>query len=331
MAQARQLGAAGPAVFPLGMGLMGMSGMYGTTDDAESVRAIHAAIDGGVTLFDTGDFYGMGHNELLLARALRELGPNARQKLVLSVKFGAMRTPSGAWSGFDGRPAAVKNFLAHSLTRLGVAQVDVYRPARLDDTVRIEDTIGAVAEMVRQGYVRIAGLSEVSAETAERAQKITPISDVQLEYGLTTRGMEAKVLPGLRALGIGTTAYGVIGRGLLSGARPIEKGDFRRFLPRFTGANYENNLTLISALESAALERGVTPVQMAIAWVLTRGEDIVPLLGARTVKQVNELLGALDVHLDDDEAERLEQAVPAERIAGTRYDKVAMTHLDSER
>jgi aryl-alcohol dehydrogenase-like predicted oxidoreductase len=331
MAQARQLGAAGPAVFPLGMGLMGMSGMYGTTDDAESVRAIHAAIDGGVTLFDTGDFYGMGHNELLLARALRELGPNARQKLVLSVKFGAMRTPSGAWSGFDGRPAAVKNFLAHSLTRLGVAQVDVYRPARLDDTVRIEDTIGAVAEMVRQGYVRIAGLSEVSAETAERAQKITPISDVQLEYGLTTRGMEAKVLPGLRALGIGTTAYGVIGRGLLSGARPIEKGDFRRFLPRFTGANYENNLTLISALESAALERGVTPVQMAIAWVMTRGEDIVPLLGARTVKQVNELLGALDVHLDDDEAERLEQAVPAERIAGTRYDKVAMTHLDSER
>jgi aryl-alcohol dehydrogenase-like predicted oxidoreductase len=331
MAQARQLGAAGPAVFPLGMGLMGMSGMYGTTDDAESVRAIHAAIDGGVTLFDTGDFYGMGHNELLLARALRELGPNARQKLVLSVKFGAMRTPSGAWSGFDGRPAAVKNFLAHSLTRLGVAQVDVYRPARLDDTVRIEDTIGAVAEMVRQGYVRIAGLSEVSAETAERAQKITPISDVQLEYGLTTRGMEAKVLPGLRALGIGTTAYGVIGRGLLSGARPIEKGDFRRFLPRFTGANYENNLTLISALESAALERGVTPVQMAIAWVMTRGEDIVPLLGARTVKQVNELLGALDVNLDDDEAERLEQAVPAERIAGTRYDKVAMTHLDSER
>lgn len=327
----RQLGTAGPSVFPLGLGLMGMSGMYGATDDAESVRAIHAAIAGGVTLLDTGDFYGMGRNELLLARALRELGPAARQKVVLSVKFGAMRTPAGAWSGFDGRPAAVKNFLAHSLTRLGVEQIDIYRPARLDDTIRIEDTIGAVAEMVKQGYVRVAALSEVSAETAARAQKVTPIADVQLEYGLATRGMEAKVLPGLRALGIGSTAYGVLGRGLLSGARPTEKGDFRRFLPRFTGANFENNLALKAALDSLARQRGVTAVQMAIAWVMTRGEDIVPILGARTVKQVEEALGALDLKLKADDVAALEEAVPAAQIAGTRYDKVAMTHLDSER
>lgn len=331
MAEQRQLGTAGPRVFPLGLGLMGMSGMYGPSDDAESVRAIHAAIAGGVTLIDTGDFYGMGHNELLLARALRELGAGAREKVVISLKFGAMRTPSGAWSGFDGRPAAVKNFLAHSLTRLGVAQVDIYRPARLDDNIPIEDTMGAVSDMVKQGYVGIAGLSEVSAETAARAQKITPVADVQLEYGLATRGMESKVLPGLRSLGIGSTVYGVLGRGLLSGARPTAKNDFRRFLPRFTGANFAKNQSLSMELQRAAAERGVTPVQMAIAWVMTRGDDIVPILGARTVRQVKESMSALDVKLDAEEVARLELAVPAAEIAGTRYDKVAMTHLDSER
>ena len=331
MAVARKLGKIGPAVFPIGLGCMGMSGMYGPTDDAESVRAIHAAIAGGVTLIDTGDFYGMGHNELLIGRALRELGPQAKDKVVLSVKFGAMRTPNGAWGGFDGRPAAVKNFLAYSINRLGVKQIDIYRPARLDDHVPVEDTIGAVAEMIRQGFVRQAALSEVSAATAARAQKITPITDVQLEYGLATRGMEAKVLPGLRELGIGTTAYGVLGRGLLSGSRPAEKGDFRRFLPRYTGANYEKNTALVQALAEVAAGRGVTQVQMAIAWVMTRGEDIVPVLGMRTVKQVEEALGALELKLSNEELGRLEEALPATEVAGTRYDKVAMTHLDSER
>ncbi len=331
MAVARKLGKIGPAVFPIGLGCMGMSGMYGPTDDAESVRAIHAAIAGGVTLIDTGDFYGMGHNELLIGRALRELGPQARDKVVLSVKFGAMRTPNGAWGGFDGRPAAVKNFLAYSLNRLGVKQIDIYRPARLDDHVPVEDTIGAVAEMIRQGFVRQAALSEVSAATAARAQKITPITDVQLEYGLATRGMEAKVLPGLRELGIGTTAYGVLGRGLLSGSRPAEKGDFRRFLPRYTGVNYEKNTALVQALAEVAAGRGVTQVQMAIAWVMTRGEDIVPVLGMRTVKQVEEALSALELKLSNEELGRLEEALPATEVAGTRYDKVAMTHLDSER
>jgi len=331
MNTARKLGVVGPAVFPIGLGCMGMSGMYGPTDDAESVRAIHAAIAGGVTLIDTGDFYGMGHNELLIGRALRELGSTARESVVLSVKFGAMRTPNGAWGGFEGKPAAVKNFLAYSLVRLGVKQVDIYRPARLDDHIPIEDTIGSVAEMIRQGFVKQAGLSEVSAETARRAQTVTPITDVQLEYGLSTRGMEAKVLPGLRALGIGATAYGVLGRGLLSGSRPAEKGDFRRFLPRYSGANYEKNTVLVSALAEISRERGVTQVQMAIAWALTRGEDILPLLGMRTVRQVEEALGALELKLSGEEIVRLERALPAEAVAGTRYDKVAMTHLDSER
>ena len=331
MAESRRLGAIGPQVFPIGLGCMGMSGMYGSTNDNESVRAIHAAIAGGVTLIDTGDFYGMGHNEMLIGRALRELGSSAREKLVLSVKFGAMRTPGGAWGGFDGRPLAVKNFLAYSLNRLGVSTIDIYRPARLDDNIRIEDTMGAIADMIRQGFVKQAGLSEVGVETARRAQAVTPITDVQLEYGLATRGMEEKVLPGLRELGIGTTAYGVVGRGLLTGANPTEKNDFRRFLPRFTGANYEKNKALTAALAEVAKERGATVVQAAIAWVLTRGEMIVPILGSRTVRQVEEERGALTLKLSPDDLATREHALPAHEIAGTRYDKQAMTHLDSER
>lgn len=327
----RQLGATGPKVFPLGLGCMGMSGMYGATDEAESVRTIHAAVERGVTLIDTGDFYGMGHNELLIARALRELGPGAREKVVLSVKFGAMRTPSGAWSGFDGRPAAVKNSLAYSLVRLGVSYVDIYRPARLDDKVPVEETIGAVAEMVKQGYVRHVGMSEVGVETARKAQTVVPICDVQLEYGLATRGMEAKVLPGLKQLGIGVTAYGVLSRGLLSGSMPTDKGDFRRFLPRYSGANLEANQALVAAVRAVAAERGVSAVQMAIAWVMARGDEIVPLLGARRVAQLEEALAAVELRLTDDEMRRLEEAMPAEKVLGTRYDKQAMTHLDSER
>ena len=327
----RRLGSTGPSVFPIGLGCMGMSGMYGTTEDAESLRAIHAALDGGMTLIDTGDFYGAGHNEMLIGQALRERGAGARESVVLSVKFGAMRSPSGAWMVFDGRPPAVKNFLGYSLKRLGVEYVDIYRPARLDDKVPIEETVGAIAEMVKQGYVRHVSLSEVGVETARRAQTVIPIADVQLEYGLTTRGMEAKVLPGLRELGIGTTAYGVLSRGLISGAVPTEKNDFRRYLPRFTGANGEANRGLIEALAAAAAKRGVTTVQLAIAWALGRGEDIVPILGSRTVAQVKEALGALAIELSDDELDSLEEALPAEKIQGTRYDRVAMTHLDSER
>ena len=327
----RKLGKSGPSVFPLGLGCMGMSGMYGSTDDAESIRAIHAAIAGGITLIDTGDFYGMGHNELLIARALSELASSARDKVVLSVKFGAMRTPSGAWSGFDGRPAAAKNFLAYSLKRLRVSSVAIYRPARLDDHVPIEDTVGALAEMVKQGFVQHVSLSEVGVETARRAQSVTPIADVQLEYGLTTRGMEAKVLPGLRELGIGVTAYGVLSRGLISGAVPSEKSDFRRFLPRFSGAAGESNRSLIGALDAVAKDHGISVAQLAISWALHRGDDIIPIIGSRKVKQVEDSLAAVHLRLSPEDVATLERTLPAEQIQGTRYDRVAMTHLDSER
>ena len=328
---ARQLGRSGPHVFPLALGCMGMSGMYGSTDDAESIRAIHAAIAGGVTLIDTGDFYGMGHNEMLIARALSELPASTREKLILSVKFGAQRTPSGAWSQFEGRPAAVKNFLAYSLTRLGVSSIAIYRPTRVSDQIPIEDTIGAVSDMIKQGYVRYAALSEAGVESARRAQAITPITDVQLELGITTRGMEAKVIPGLRELGIGVTAYGVLSRGLVSGARPSEKSDFRRFLPRFTGAAGDANRQLIATLDTLAAGHGVTTPELAIAWALHQGDDIVPLLGSRTVAQVESSLKALDLRLTTEDLAALDQTFSAAQIQGTRYDKVAMTHLDSER
>ena len=332
----RRLGVAGPEVFALGLGCMGMSGMYGASDDAESVRTIHRAIEaageaGAKLLVDTGDFYGMGHNELLIGRALREMGEGARDKVVLSVKFGAQRTPSGAWAGFDGRPSSVKDRLAYSLVRLGVSYVDIYRPARLDAVVPIEDTVGACADMVKQGFARYVGLSEVGLETVRRAKAVTAICDVQLEYGLATRGMEAKVLPGLEEMGVGVTAYGVLSRGLLSGSVPNGKSDFRRFLPRYTGENYAANQGLVEALGQVAAERGVSGVQMAIAWAMRRGDGIVPVLGARKVTQLEEALGALEIRLSDEEVARLEGAVPAEKVQGTRYDKVAMTHLDSER
>ncbi len=334
--QARQLGATGPRVFALGLGCMGMSGMYGEADESESVRTIHAAIAsaeaaGEKLLLDTGDFYGMGHNELLIARALRELGPAAREEVVLSVKFGAQRTPSGAWQTFDGRPSSVKDRLAYSLVRLGVSYVDIYRPARLDDHVPIEDTVGAIADMIRQGYVRHAGLSEVGPETTRRANAVTPICDVQLEYSLATRGMEDKVLPALDGLGIGVTAYGVLSRGLLTNSVPAGKSDFRRFLPRYAPSNLAANQTLIAQLQAVADEHHATLVQVAVAWVLSRGQHILPVLGSRKVAQWNNVVGALSLDLTPEDHARAEQAIPVGSVQGTRYDKVAMTHLDSER
>jgi aryl-alcohol dehydrogenase-like predicted oxidoreductase len=310
---------------------MGKSALYGTSDPDEAVRTIHAAVAAGVTLLDTGDFYGMGQNELLIRRALSEMAPGARDNITLSVKTGALRGPNGAWLGPDCRPASIKNALAQSLSKLGVESIGIYRPARLDDNVPIEDTVGAIADMAKQGYVRYIGLSEMSTETVRKAQSVAPICDLQIEYGLATRTIEAKLLPGLRSLGVGITAYGVLGRGLLTGAVPGPKGDFRKFLPRFTGANLNANRTLAEALATAAAERGATAAQMAIAWALSRGEDIVPLLGCRTVAQVEEAIAALEIHLSPEEIEALETAVPAERVAGSRYDKHSMAHLDSER
>ncbi len=306
---------------------MGMSGMYGPADESESIATIHAALDQGVTLLDTGDFYGMGHNEMLIGRALRD----RPGKALLSVKFGALRGPDGSWLGFDARPAAVKNSLAHSLTRLGVDHVDVYRPARLDPAVPIAETVGAIAELVQAGYVRAIGLSEVGPETIRRAHAVHPVCDLQIEYSLISRGPEEQIFPLLAELGIGVTAYGVLSRGLLSGSRPAAQGDFRARLPRFTGENRERNQRLIEALQELAAEKGISPSQLAIAWVLAKDRRIVPVVGSRTRAQLAESLGALQVALSPAELARIEEAVPASTVAGTRYDAHQMRMLDSER
>lgn len=300
--------------------------MYGPADEGESIATIHAALDHGINLLDTGDFYGMGHNEMLIGRALRD----RRDQALLSVKFGALRGPDGSWVGIDTRPAAVKNFLAYSLKRLGVDHVDIYRPARLDPTVPIEETIGAIADLVKAGYVRAIGLSEVGPETIRRAHAVHPIVDLQIEYSLISRGPEEKIFPVLAVLGIGVTAYGVLSRGLLSGSRPAAQGDFRAYLPRFSGENLERNQRLVEALESLAAERGARPAQLAIAWVLAKDKSIVPVIGARTTTQLAESLGALDVELSPADLARLESAVPASAVAGTRYDEHQMRILDSE-
>ncbi len=321
------LGATGPQVFPLALGCMGMSGMYGPSDEREGVATIQEALDRGVTLIDTGDFYGMGHNELLVGRALQ----GRRDQAILSVKFGALRAPGGGWTGFDARPAAVKNFLTYSLVRLGVDHVDVYRPARLDPAVPIEETIGAIADLVKAGYVRHVGLSEVGPETIRRAHAVHPIVDLQIEYSLLSRGPEAAIFPLLDELGIGVTAYGVLSRGLLTGARPAGAGDFRAHLPRFSGDNRARNEALVAALGRMAADKGVRPAQLAIAWARAKGARIVPVVGARTRAQLGESLGALGVTLSAGEVARLEAAVPAEAVAGTRYQQALMAHLDSER
>jgi aryl-alcohol dehydrogenase-like predicted oxidoreductase len=310
---------------------MGMSpGIYGASDDAEGIATIHAAIDAGVTLIDTGDFYGMGHNEMLIRRALDGV---PRSRVVISVKFGALRDPSGGWGGNDGRPQAVKNFLAYTLRRLGTDYVDIYRPARVDPAVPIEDTVGAIADMVRAGYVRHIGLSEAGAETIRRAHAVHPVTDLQIEYSLMSRGIESAILPATRQLGISITAYGVLSRGLLSGRIPApeRKDDIRvARMPRFKQGNLEKNLCLVEALRQIGREKGATPAQLAVAWVLSRGSDIVPIVGARTREQLQELLGVLRLRLDGDDIARIDAAVSPGATAGARYDAAQFAHLDSE-
>ena len=327
----RKLGAAGPEVSAVGLGCMGMSGLYGPADEQESIATIHAALDAGINLLDTGDFYGMGHNELLISRAL---AGRRREDVLISVKFGAQRGPDGAWLGNDARPAAVKTALAYSLQRLHTDHIDIYRSARLDPKVPIEETIGAVAELIDAGYVRFAGLSEVGAETIRRASAMHPIVDLQIEYSLVSRGVERAILPTCRELGIAITAYGVLSRGLISGHYSADRsptaGDFRSRMPRFRPENLERNLALVHALRTVADVRGASVAQVAIAWVLTRGDDIVPLIGARRRDRLEEALGALELALDGDDVARIEEAVPAEAVAGTRYDEAQMAHLDSE-
>lgn len=327
-----QLGAIGPTVSAIALGCMGMSGMYGQTDDNESIATIHAALDHGINLLDTGDFYGMGHNEMLIGRALREWKRQGRRdQPLLSVKFGAMRAPDNSFIGVDTRPAAIKNFLTYSLKRLGVDHIDIYRPARLDPQVPIEDTVGAIADLIKAGYVRYIGLSEVGVDTIRRAHSVHPIADLQIEYSLVSRSPEQKIFPALDQLGIGVTAYGVLSRGLLSGSKPQGKGDFRAYLPRYKADNYQRNQQLIAALKSFAESRGATPSQIAIAWVLSKGKSIVPVIGARNRTQLEETLGALKLKLTAADIAELETKIPADAIAGTRYDEHQMQMLDSEK
>ncbi|MFJ6798789.1 aldo/keto reductase [Streptomyces sp. NPDC091268] len=331
---ARGLGSTGPSVFPLGLGCMGMSALYGEADRTESLATIHAALDAGVTLLDTGDFYGMGHNELLIGEALRTAPAASRDKALTSVKFGALRTVEGGFTGYDGRPEAVRNFLAYSLQRLGRDHIDIYRIARVDPDVPIEETVGAIAEAVQAGHVRHIGLSEVGADTLRRAASVAPIADLQIEYSLISRGIEAEILPTARELGIGITAYGVLSRGLISGhfsrERRLAPGDFRGMSPRFQGDNLNRNLDLVDALREVAEAKGVSVAQTAIAWVLSRGEDIVPLIGARRRDRLAEALGALDIRLSAGDLAAIEAAVPAGSAAGERYPAAQMAHLDSE-
>jgi aryl-alcohol dehydrogenase-like predicted oxidoreductase len=330
--ETRKLGATGPQVSAIGLGAMGMSDLYGPADERESIATIHAAIDAGVSLIDTGDFYGMGHNELLINRALRD---RDREQVTISVKFGGLRDPDMGWAGNDGRPQAVKNFLAYTLTRLGTDYVDIYRPARLDPDVPIEETVGAIAEMIEAGHVRHVGLSEVGAETIRRAAAVAPISDLQIEYSLLSRGVEVEILGTLRELGIGLTAYAVLSRGLLGGHwspdRELSGGDFRAYSPRFQGENLERNLAITRGLGEVAAELGVTSAQLAIAWVAAQGDDIVPLVGARRRDRLEESLGALDVDLSPADLERIEAAVPRGSAVGDRYAEALMATMDSER
>jgi aryl-alcohol dehydrogenase-like predicted oxidoreductase len=327
-----RLGEHGPDVSRVGLGCMGMSGMYGPAEREESIATIHTALDDGINLLDTGDFYGMGHNEMLVGEAL---STRNRDEAVISVKFGAQRGPDGGWLGYDARPAAVKTALAYSLQRLRVDHIDVYRPARLDQQVPIEETIGAIAEMVQAGYVRFVGLSEVGSDTIRRAAAVHPICDLQIEYSLISRGVEREILGTCRELGIAITAYGVLSRGLISGhwspERSLIQTDFRTRTPRFQGENLRRNLQLVDALRAVAEDLDASVAQVAIAWVLSRGEDIVPLIGARTRERLAEARGALKLDLSDEDIARIERAMPADAAVGDRYPAAQMGQLDSER
>jgi aryl-alcohol dehydrogenase-like predicted oxidoreductase len=328
----RSLGSGGPRVSAIGLGCMGMSDLYGPADRAESIATIHAALEAGITLVDTGDYYGMGHNELLLREAL---AGRKREQAVVSVKFGSLRDPRGAWLGSDGRPIAVKAFLAYTLRRLGTDYVDIYRPGRVDPLVPIEETVGAIAEMIQAGYVRYVGLSEAGAETVRRAHAAHPVADLQIEYSLLSRGIEEEILPVCRRLGVGVTAYGVLSRGLLSGRwsdkRTAGPSDIRAHLPRFATENLGRNLELVERLRAVAEKKGATVAQAAIGWILSRGADIVPLVGARRRDQLKEALEALEVEFTSGDLAEIEQAIPPGAAAGDRYNAQGMTLLDSER
>ena len=325
----RRLGRNGPEVSEMGLGCMGMSGGYGPADDAESIATIHAALEAGVTMLDTGDFYGTGHNEMLIREAL---GGGKRERAFIALKFGAMRGPDLKFLGDDVRPIAVKNFLAYSLRRLGTDYVDLYQPARLDPAVPVEDTVGAIADMVKAGYIRHIGLSEASAKSIRRAHAVHPIAALQIEYSLVSRDVEKEILPTVRELGIALVAYGVLSRGLISDGAQASKqaGEIRTRMPRFSDENFPRNMALVQALGAIAREKNASTAQLAFAWMRARGDDVVSLIGARRRDQLGEALGALELSLTPADLARIAQAAPPEAVAGTRYLPAVLAHMDSE-
>lgn len=321
----RALGKNGPLLTPLGLGCMGLSGLYGKTDDEASIKVIHSALDQGINLLNTGDFYGMGHNEMLVGRAIKD----RRDKAFVSVKYGGLRSPDGGFNGFDARAIATKNFLSYSLVRLGVDYIDLYQPARRDKSVPIEETIGAIADMIKAGFVRHIGLSEISGETLRRAHAIHPIAAVEHEYSLIDREIEDDLLPVARELGVAIVAYGVLSRGMIQskGKVQIKPNDYRAHLPRFTGENLERNNAIVQRLQDFAAEKNATATQIAFAWVSSRGENVFPLIGAKSIEQLNECLGSQTVKLNKDELAQLDSWFAPGAVAGTRYPEPMMATL----
>jgi len=320
----RKLGTQGLRVSAIGLGCMGMSEFYGPTDEAESIATIERAVELGVTFFDTADMYGPFKNEVLLGRAIR----GKRDGLVLATKFGNVRGPDGTFQGINGRPEYVRSACEGSLQRLGVTTIDLYYQHRVDRSVPIEETVGAMAELVRQGKVRYLGLSEASAATIRRAHKVHPITALQTELSLWTRDPDDEILPTCRELGIGFVAYSPLGRGFLSGRfRKLEDlppEDFRRNHPRFQGENFQKNLDLVRRVEEIAREKGCTPSQLALAWLLARGEDIVPIPGTKRRRFLEENVRALDVALTPADLERIDEVAPKGVTAGDRYPQTGM-------